>query len=739
MKLRTYCYLILAVLLGGLKAIAQPLPCPPVNTTLVAAGADPIICPGACANLVAFDTTSLKSTTSYTVGNTTYLPYPYNFGTTVLLGVDDQWSQVVPLPFDFCFFGQKYNQCVLGSNGQLSFNVANAGGFCNWAFNAGIPAINATNGAEVLNAIMSPYHDIDPAVQGSGQMRYATFGVAPCRTFVVSWDSIPMFSCNSVMASQQIVLYETTYAVDIFIREKSECLNWNGGLAILGIQNATGSLQYTAPGKNGTQWTSNNEGYRFTPSGPVTKTYQWLDVATGQVISNSPNVTVCPPDTNQYVLQVKFSSQCDSIVLSDTVQVNVDKAAVSSFTFDIQYGCDQDTVIFTNNSINNTFNRWDFGDGTGDTAANPIHIYTQQGTYNVKLVVSNGNCFDSTIQLVDTRHPLDAAFTVDDDSVCQGAMVSFTNTSTYTTIEGPATFNWYFGDGGTATGVNTTHVFDRTGVYNVMMTVTDFVPCSDTSYHIVVVDSMPFVRFTVSDSVICEGKAITFAGDYLTIGNTGLDWDFGEGNRYMDKPQMLHSYDSAGVYSVTFTASYRICPDASFTKNVEVKPFPQINLGPDTTMCPNTGAILIGDFKNAGNPLAAWNWNTGDTGPTIQVRHPGIYTAKVQVEGCLNSDSIEVKKDCYIDVPNTFTPNGDGVNDYFLPRQLLSKGVVAFKMSVFNRWGQDIFQTTALDGRGWDGNFNGKPQPMGVYVYLIDATLKSGAHEKYQGNVTLMR
>jgi gliding motility-associated-like protein len=60
-------------------------------------------------------------------------------------------------------------------------------------------------------------------------------------------------------------------------------------------------------------------------------------------------------------------------------------------------------------------------------------------------------------------------------------------------------------------------------------------------------------------------------------------------------------------------------------------------------------------------------------------------------------------------------------------------------MTIYNRWGQEIFQTLNLNGRGWDGKFNDKEQPMDVYIYVIDLTMKNGYKEHYQGNVTLLR
>jgi gliding motility-associated-like protein len=98
-----------------------------------------------------------------------------------------------------------------------------------------------------------------------------------------------------------------------------------------------------------------------------------------------------------------------------------------------------------------------------------------------------------------------------------------------------------------------------------------------------------------------------------------------------------------------------------------------------------------------------------------------------------------VARDCYLNIPNAFSPNGDGLNDYFIPREILSSGVKTFRMNIYNRWGENIFTTEQIDGRGWDGKFNGKLQNMGVYVYLIDVEFINKVKKTYKGNVTLMR
>ena len=121
------------------------------------------------------------------------------------------------------------------------------------------------------------------------------------------------------------------------------------------------------------------------------------------------------------------------------------------------------------------------------------------------------------------------------------------------------------------------------------------------------------------------------------------------------------------------------------------------------------------------------------------VTGPGDYYTTVTIGNCHASDTVHITEDCYLSAPNIFTPNGDGVNDYFNPRSMLSSGLTAFKMDIYNRWGQLIFSTSSLDGRGWDGKFNGETQPEEVYVYIIDATFRDGKKEHHQGNVTLLR
>lgn len=424
------------------------------------------------------------------------------------------------------------------------------------------------------------------------------------------------------------------------------------------------------------------------------------------------------------------------ILLLIAIQANGQAVTVTAnFNYVIKYGCKADTVIFTNTSANAVTYSWVFGDNTYDTATNPRHVYLLQGIDTVKLYAANDTLLDSSIQYISHIHPLHAAFTVDTNIICQGGSITLSDAS----IDTLPTYQWNFGDGSTDVVPNTKHTYAQSGVYTVALTVTDFIPCSDTAYKVIYVDTISKATISVSDTVICKATYITFTGSYASVGDTGVVWDFADGDVVKNVNPISYGYNLPGVYVATMTAVYRACPNVSTTKKITVVAQPSINIGNDTSICAGGEAILLKDAVNAGAPGASWIWSTGETGDQIQVVRPGIYTATVRLNGCYATQTVKVSNDCYMNIPNAFTPNNDGFNDYFYPRQYLTSGLISFKMDIYNRWGEVMFTTTSVEGSGWDGKFNNVAQPQGVYVYVIDATFKDGQHEHHQGNFTLLR
>jgi len=252
--------------------------------------------------------------TSYQVCQIDYSPpYPYTAGTGFSIGVDDLWTGLITLPFNFCFFGTNYNQCVVGANGLLSFNTAYATAFCPWAFTETVPNANLP-----LNSIFGPYHDIDPSV--CGDARYAIQGNYPCRVFIVNYDHVCQFDCNSLISTHQIVLYETTNVIEVYIENKPTCATWNAGNAVIGVQNATGTAGYVAPGRQTGPWSATNEGWRFTPNGAPNYVVEWYD-ENGVYVDSGLTIDVCPGETAQTFDAVATYTMCNGTEIEVTDDV----------------------------------------------------------------------------------------------------------------------------------------------------------------------------------------------------------------------------------------------------------------------------------------------------------------------------------------------------------------------------------------------------------------------------------
>ena len=107
---------------------------------------------------------------------------------------DDSWSNAVNIGFDFNVYGSNYTQCVIGSNGLISFDISEANGYCSWAL-GGAGTMPNPGFDDALQAFMPAYQDINPSL--GGQILYQTVGTAPNRMFIVLYLDINFFSCSS--------------------------------------------------------------------------------------------------------------------------------------------------------------------------------------------------------------------------------------------------------------------------------------------------------------------------------------------------------------------------------------------------------------------------------------------------------------------------------------------------------------------------------------------------------------
>lgn len=370
------------ILLFCLNSFAQGPGCPNVN----AGGNIELDCDQPCTDLSA---TFLQTgeTSSYEVAPIGYNPpFPSTGGTPVSVNTDDVWSDPIPLPFDFCFYGGTYSEILIGSNGVITFDLVNnePNGFCDWSFSDPIPSNNLFS-----TTIFGPYMDLDPSIGGSGIINYTIFGEVPCRTMVVNFPLIPYFSCQELNMTTQIVIYETTNVVEIYLENRSDaCSNWNSGNAVIGLQNQNGTDGISAPNRNTGNWSANNEAWRFTPNGTSNVSFSWLN-ENNEVISTDPIINVCPTDeVTTYTAQAVYTNcNGDEIIENDEVIVTFS----GGFIIDLggnQEFCDEENYTITAdltiaNPADATF-LWSNNETTQSITVTESDIYTVEVTF--------GNC-----------------------------------------------------------------------------------------------------------------------------------------------------------------------------------------------------------------------------------------------------------------------------------------------------------------------------------------------------------
>jgi len=219
---------------------------------------------------------------------------------------DDNWSVVIPIGFTFDFYGTPNTSCIIGSNGCLGFDLANATAFNTWQIANTLLGSTAA-APDVVDCICGPWCDV--YIPAGGTIDYSMQGTAPFRNFAVTWCGTAMFDCTTNWLTTQIIIYETTNIAEVHIGHHTFCTIWNGGYAEVGVKNLAGTLATTAPGRDfPADWNATDEAWRFTPvAGSYTvssipyapipyasSAVYWYDSSTGAYLGSGPTLTVTP-------------------------------------------------------------------------------------------------------------------------------------------------------------------------------------------------------------------------------------------------------------------------------------------------------------------------------------------------------------------------------------------------------------------------------------------------------------
>ena len=349
--------------------------------------------------------------------------------------------------------------------------------------------------------------------------------------------------------------------------------------------------------------------------------YSW-DFGDG-VTDTTANPSHTYTTNGTYLVCLTVSGTCGSDVFCDTVVIT---CALPAAGFSNNSG--SLTVAFTDNSTGApTSWSWDFGDGTTDTTQNPTHTYANPGTYIVCLTASNNCGFDTFCDTVVVTCAAPAAgFTNSSGSLT----VAFTDGST-SVGSGITAWAWDFGDGGTSTLQNPTHVYANPGSYTVCLTVTDACGSGTFCNTVVVTCAAPTVAFTnTSGSLSVDFTDVSTSN---SSGITGWSWTFGDGGT-SSQQNPTHTYASPGIYTVCLEVT-DVCGTNTLCDQVTV-----------TCTAPVAGFTsneteLVVDFTDASTSssggVTAWAWDFGDgnsstqQNPTHTYSSPGTYTVCLTV------------------------------------------------------------------------------------------------------------
>lgn len=298
-------------------------------------------------------------------------------------------------------------------------------------------------------------------------------------------------------------------------------------------------------------------------------------------------------------------------------------------------------------------------------------------------------------------------------------------------------FKWDLGDGTSSEAASFYHNYSATGMYKVQLFRTDL--CLNTTDTLVYPVQITLRQAAVvpEDSEVCAGATISLRADDIA----GATYRWKGPNQFVafeQNPDLpAATVAMAGQYTVVGTVNG--CESYPAYAQVVVHPLPKPALGSDTFVCPEENMPLTvldpGTFD-------LYQWQDQARSATYTVIEPGFYAVLVKDEyDCWGSDTIRVSTICPTKyyIPNIFSPNDDGMNDYF---EVLGSDIRSLNLRVFDRWGSLVFEGTQASAR-WDGSYLGKPLMPGVYSWVAQIGAYNSDGSTYEveehGTITLVK
>ncbi|MGE3824846.1 MAG: PKD domain-containing protein [Bacteroidia bacterium] len=469
--------------------------------------------------------------------------------------------------------------------------------------------------------------------------------------------------------------------------------------------------------------------------------YVW-NPATGLDDATLQNPSASPQTTTTYTVTVTDANGCTA---TDDVDVTVTPSEPVDAGLD-DSACSGDPVSLTATGNGVSFS-WSPPTGLSSTnTASTTATLTSTVQYTVTMTDANGCTSSDDITVTINPIPV-AAFSAAE--VCNGEPTVFLNQSTVAsgTI---ASYAWDFGDNNTSTLSGPSNTYALEDDYTVTLAIISDAGCTNTITQTVTVHPLPVVDFEAVPVEGCIPLEVQF-NDLSTIAsgnNVSWLWDI-EGVGPINEQTTTQTFSNAGLYDATLT----VTSDEGCVTTLTQSNLVTVHPNPDAQFyaLPERTEILYPEITftdlSSGEPTT-WSWDFGGTGssteqsPVYNFPDTGTFTVLLEIAnqyGCTDtvSHTVVITPSFTIYVPSAFTPDGDGVNDIFLPKGI---GWRDYELRIFSRSGTQVFSTFDPT-EGWDGQVNhkGKVTIPDVYVWRIYVRDKNNRRQDYKGTVTLIR
>jgi gliding motility-associated-like protein len=601
----------------------------------------------------------IPGTETYEVEAIEYCPpFPFTGGGAIELTDDDIWSGVIDLGFDFCYFGNSYNQALISTNGIITFSIDGiveggryTPGDNNTIYYPSQPIpytpVGDYGNFPTVNSIFGVFQDLDPSDWAGPQspadfsINYQIMGKAPCRTLVFNMYHMGLFSCgydeNDVEGStqtSQIVLYEGTNIIEVYVKNRPICMAWGDGKGLIGIQNSDGTQAYAPPGRNTGNWAAHEEAWRFSPSGESTAEFSWEK--DGEFFSSEPEIEISVNESAKYVARAKYELCGEEFNLTKTFNFLKENFVIGPVEDLIdcsrkpgelnEFDLSSNTALALGDFDADDYTIEYFGsEEDAESGENPLpDVYQRQGgqTIYVKMTNKNTECYKTKAIKLIKAEPI---------NITQSANLSVCESYTFPVIEpGEAFYTQPYGEGDK---YETGDVFSDIGVHKFYIYRVDEHGCFGQSEFELEIVEAP-VADIIPDMVLeCETFTLPTPSAY---------------NKY---------YTLADKGGTEIPAGTEIILPSTIYIYAERK-------GDDGAVCIDQSSFTI-DYK-----------------------------------------------DCPL--PRGFSPNGDGLNDFY---DLDGYGVSSIK--IFNRNGVEVYTQGVYKGEWYGQDKSGKALPSGTYYYVI--------------------